>query len=84
MIKNTKIWDLIIQATQEHIEIFILKLYIVNSCITYLCKIEGFIYGNHKTLAWPWYIYELKDDTNLIGLNESQYIQIPNQERHIS
>ena len=84
MMTNTNIWDLIIHVTQEHIKTILLKLYIVNSCITNECKIQGFIYGNHQTLAWTWYISELNYDTNPIGLQGFQYIQIPHQERRIS
>ena len=81
---NMQIWGLKIHVTQEHIKTILLKIYIVNSCITNLCKIKGFIYRKHQTLAWPWYISEVKDDTNPIGLQGYQCIQIPNQERRIS
>ena len=80
---NTQICGLKIHVTQEHIKTILLKIYIVNSCITNECKIKGFIYGKHQTLAWPWYISELKDDTDTIELQGYQYIQIPNQERRI-
>ena len=39
-----------------------------------IIKRREMFHGNKQISDWPWYIYEIKDDTNPIGLQGFQYI----------